>query len=45
MSALFVLVPLGVVFALVAVAFFAVGVHRGQFDGLDEIGKRLPDDF
>jgi cbb3-type cytochrome oxidase maturation protein len=44
MPSLYLLVPLGVgvVFAAIAVFLWASG--SGQFDELDELAKRLPDD-
>jgi cbb3-type cytochrome oxidase maturation protein len=45
MSSLFVLIPLGVVFVAIAAGFFIVGVRGGQFERLDELAHRLPDDF
>jgi cbb3-type cytochrome oxidase maturation protein len=45
MSALFVLIPLGIVFVAIAAAFFAFGVNKGQFENLDDLQNRLPDDF
>lgn len=45
MSSLFVLIPLGVVFVAIAAGFFIVGVRGGQFERLDELEHRLPDDF
>jgi cbb3-type cytochrome oxidase maturation protein len=44
-SSLFVLVPLGIVFTAVGVAFLLFGVRSGQFERLDELGRKLPDDF
>lgn len=44
MSSLFVLIPLGGLFAAVAVLFFLVAVNGRQFEDLDEIGRRMPDD-
>lgn len=44
MSSLFVLIPLGAVFAAIAVLFFVLGVRSGQFDNLEELSRRLPDD-
>ena len=45
MSSLFVLIPLGVVFVAIAACFFVIGVRGGQFERLDELQSRLPDDF
>ncbi|EIT70951.1 MULTISPECIES: cbb3-type cytochrome oxidase assembly protein [Hydrocarboniphaga] len=45
MSSLFVLIPLGVVFVAIAAGFFIVSVRGGQFERLDELEHRLPDDF
>jgi len=44
MSSLFVLVPLGAVFAGIAVCFFVAAVNGRQFEQLDEQARRLPDD-
>ena len=44
MSSLLVLIPLGVVFAGIAVAFFIIAVNGRQFEQLDELGRRMPDD-
>lgn len=44
MSSLFVLVPLGIVFTAIAIGFFVWAVNAEQFEHLDEIGQRLPDD-
>lgn len=43
MSSLFVLIPLGGVFAAVSVWFFLQAIRGRQFEDLDEIGRRMPD--
>lgn len=43
MSSLFVLIPLGGAFAAVAVMFFMKAIQARQFEDLDEIGRRMPD--
>lgn len=44
MSSLFVLIPLGALFAGVAALFFAWAVQGRQFEGLDDLAQRLPDE-
>ena len=44
MSSLFVLIPLGALFAGIAVWFFVVAVNGRQFEQLDEMSRRMPDD-
>ncbi len=43
MEILYILIPLGVVLVGVAAAALVWAAHNGQFDDLDEIGKRPPD--
>ncbi|MDB5971358.1 MAG: Cytochrome oxidase maturation protein cbb3-type [Hydrocarboniphaga sp.] len=44
MSSLFVLIPLGALFSAIGVWFFIAAVNSRQFEQLDELGRRLPDD-
>jgi cbb3-type cytochrome oxidase maturation protein len=44
MSSLYLLIPLGLAVIGGAIALFAWAVNHGQFDDLQEQGRRLPDD-
>jgi cbb3-type cytochrome oxidase maturation protein len=44
MSSLIVLIPLGMALTALAVACLIYAVNSGQFDALDDIGRRMPDD-
>lgn len=44
MSSLYVLVPLGALFAAIAAGFFVVAVNGRQFERLDELSGHLPDE-
>jgi len=43
MEVLYLLIPLGVVLMVAAGAALVWAAHNGQFDELDEIGRRMPD--
>jgi len=44
MESLYLLIPLGVLVVLGALALFAWAASSGQYDSLDEQSERLPDD-
>jgi cbb3-type cytochrome oxidase maturation protein len=44
MASLYLLIPMGVLVVAGAIALFAWAVNRGQFDDLEDLGRRLPDD-
>lgn len=44
MESLFILVPLGLLLVLVAAVALLWASRSGQFEHLDQIGRRLPDD-
>jgi cbb3-type cytochrome oxidase maturation protein len=44
MPSLYLLIPLGVVVVLAAIGIFLWATCSGQFDSLEELSKRLPDD-
>ncbi len=44
MTSLFLLIPLGVLFVAGAAAVLLWAIDDGQFDALDEISTRMPDD-
>jgi cbb3-type cytochrome oxidase maturation protein len=44
MPSLYLLIPLGVGVVIAALALFLWASSGGQFEGLDEIARRLPDD-
>lgn len=44
MEILYLLIPLGLLLVAAAGAALLWALHNGQYDGLDEISRRLPDD-
>jgi cbb3-type cytochrome oxidase maturation protein len=44
MESLYLLIPLGVVVVAGAAAVFAWAIGNGQFDDIEEMSQRLPDD-
>ena len=44
MTSLYLLIPLGVVVVFGSIAVFLTAVFGGQFEQLDELSKKLPDD-
>lgn len=44
MASLYLLVPMGVLIVFGAIGLFLWAVSRGQFERLDEVAARLPDD-
>jgi len=44
MASLYLLIPLGVLVVLATLGILLWASGKGQFDDLDEQGKRLPDD-
>ncbi len=44
MPSLYLLIPLGVGVVFAAIAVFLWAANSGQFDSLDELSTRLPDD-
>ncbi len=44
MTSLYLLIPIGVCVVLGAIVVFLWAASDGQFDGLDEVSTRLPDD-
>lgn len=44
MEILFLLIPLGAVLVVVAGLVLVWAVRNGQYDDLDEIARRMPDD-
>jgi cbb3-type cytochrome oxidase maturation protein len=44
MASLYLLIPLGVGVVFAAIAVFLWATRSGQFDGLDDLSSRLPDD-
>ncbi|MDR3415181.1 MAG: cbb3-type cytochrome oxidase assembly protein CcoS [Nevskia sp.] len=44
MPSLYLLIPLGVVVVFAAIAIFLWAASSGQFDGLEDLSKRMPDD-
>jgi cbb3-type cytochrome oxidase maturation protein len=44
MPSLYLLIPLGVGVVIAALLLFLWASSGGQFEGLDEIARRLPDD-
>ncbi|MDE0856933.1 MAG: cbb3-type cytochrome oxidase assembly protein CcoS [Nevskia sp.] len=44
MPSLYLLIPLGVGVVFAAIAIFLWATASGQFDSLDDLSRRLPDD-
>ena len=44
MPSLYLLIPLGVGVVFLAIGVFLWAASNGQFDGLEDFSKRLPDD-
>ncbi len=44
MPSLYLLIPLGVGVVIAALGVFLWASSGGQFDGLDEVARRMPDD-
>ncbi|WP_084183083.1 cbb3-type cytochrome oxidase assembly protein [Nevskia soli] len=44
MASLYLLIPLGVGVVLAAIGIFLWAAQRGQFDGLEDLSSRMPDD-
>lgn len=44
MEILYLLIPLGLVLVAFAGAALVWALHSGQYDGLDQQGRRMPDD-
>lgn len=43
MEILYLLIPLGVVLMAIAGVALVWAAHDGQFDALDDVGRRMPD--